>query len=182
MAKNKNRREGREAAVQFLYQIDVLGEKAPDSAEAFWNLHAFAGAKKPVAKKVRDFAEELVNGVMANRAEIDARIKKFTAHYEMDRLGVVDRNILRMAVFELIHSLEIAPVIIINEAIEVAKKYGSDKSGKFVNGVLDQLKNELGRPAREPAVSRNQKPESPEPAAKKPAEPPIKRPAQAVEQ
>jgi N utilization substance protein B len=167
MAKNKNRREGREAAVQFLYQIDLMGEKAPESSQIFWKLRGFVGAKKQATSKSRTFAEELVNGVMTHREDIDERIKKYTAHYEMERLGVVDRNILRMAVFEMIHSLEIPPVVIINEAIEVAKKYGSDQSGSFVNGVLDQLKNDLGRPAREPAVPRKKKPAPPAAQAKK---------------
>jgi transcription antitermination protein NusB len=170
MALNKNRREGREAAVQFLYQIDLMGEKAPDASQIFWKLRSFVGAKKAPTKKSRAFAEELVNGVMTHREEIDERIKKYTAHYEMERLGAVDRNILRMATFEMIHSLEVPPVVIINEAIEVAKKYGSDQSGSFINGVLDQLKNDVGRPAREPAAPRKKQPGQPEPAIKKPAQ------------
>jgi transcription antitermination protein NusB len=152
---SKTRREGREAAVQFLYQIDLNEGTTGRSAEVFWKLHGASGLKSMPPKKARDFAEELVNGVLAHREEIDEKIKKYTTpHYEMERLGAVDRNILRMATFEMIYSLEIAPVIIINEAIEVAKKFGSDKSGSFVNGVLDQLKNDLGRPAREPLVPR----------------------------
>lgn len=142
------RREGREAAVQYLYQVDLSGEK-PVNADAFWLLRSGPG-KAPVPAKTRTFAEQLFQGVLANREEIDGYIKKFTANYEIERLAAVDRNILRLAIYELLHSLDVAPVIIINEAIEVAKKFGSDKSGAFVNGILDRIKGEMGRPPREP--------------------------------
>ena len=144
------RREGREAAVQFLYQIDLNGDKAPGDTEAFWALHSGPG-KSAVTAKTRTFTEQLVAGVMAHRDEIDERIKKYTANYELNRLATVDRNILRMAIFEMLHAPDVAPVVIINEAIEIAKKFGGDKSGGFVNGVLDRIKQELGRPAREAA-------------------------------
>jgi len=133
--------------VQFLYLIDLNGEKAPGSVEIFWKLRNGAG-KAPAPKRARDFAEQLVTGVMTHLEEVDERIKKYTTNYEMERLAVVDRNILRMAIFEMLHSPEVAPIIIINEAIEVAKKFGAEKSGSFINGVLDKLKEEAGRPAR----------------------------------
>ncbi|EDY17926.1 NusB antitermination factor [Chthoniobacter flavus Ellin428] len=141
------RREGREAAVQYLYQIDLSGE-TPVNAEQFWMLRSGPG-KAPVAPKTRIFAEQLALGVRKHLEEIDGYIKKYTANYELDRLAVVDRNILRVAIYELLHSPDVAPVIIINEAIEVAKKFGTDKSGGFVNGILDRIKEEVGRPARE---------------------------------
>jgi N utilization substance protein B len=145
------RREGREAAVQFLYQIDLNGEATPGDPSVFWALHSGPG-KAAVTAKTRAFAEQLVAGVMAHRDEVDERIKKYTANYELNRLAAVDRNILRMAIFEMLHAPDVAPVVIINEAIEIAKKFGGDKSGGFVNGVLDRIKKELGRPDRE-AVS-----------------------------
>jgi N utilization substance protein B len=148
------RREGREAAIQFLYQIDLNGENAPGETEPFWALHSGPGKAAPTAK-TRDFAEKLVAGVMAHRDEIDARIKKYTANYELNRLAAVDRNILRMAIFEMLHAPDVAPVVIINEAIEIAKKFGGEKSGGFVNGVLDRIKQELGRPSREAASPLN---------------------------
>jgi N utilization substance protein B len=144
------RREGREAAVQFLYQLDLNGEKAPGDAAIFWALHSGPG-KAVVPPKTRAFTEQIVSGVMAHRDEIDERIKKYTANYELNRLAAVDRNILRVAIFEMLHSPDVAPVIIINEAIEIAKKFGAEKSGGFVNGILDRIKQELGRPARESA-------------------------------
>ena len=142
------RREGREAAVQFLYQLDLNGETSPGDAEAFWALHSGPG-KAAVTAKTRTFAEQLVSGVLAHRDEVDERIKKYTANYELNRLAAVDRNILRLAIYEMLHAPDVAPVVIINEAIEIAKKFGGDKSGGFVNGVLDRIKQELGRPARE---------------------------------
>jgi transcription antitermination protein NusB len=148
------RREGREAAVQFLYQLDLHGETdATGDSTDFWELRA-SPEKGNAAAKTRAFAEQLVHGVNAHRDEIDARIKECTANYELHRLAAVDRNVLRVAIFELIHSLDIAPVVIINEAIEIAKKFGTEKSGGFVNGILDRIKNELNRPARVAAAPR----------------------------
>jgi len=144
------RREGREAAVQFLFQIDVNGEKQPGDADTFWALRSGPG-KAPVPAKTRLHAEQLVLGVTSHFDEIDGWIKKYTSNYEISRLAVVDRNILRVAIYEMLHALDIPPVIIIDEAIEIAKKFGSEKSGGFVNGVLDRIQKELGRPAREPA-------------------------------
>lgn len=145
------RREGREAAVQYLYQIDLNGEVQPGNADAFWALRSGPG-KAPVQAKTRTFTEQLVLGVTSHLEEIDGWIKKFTANYEISRLAAVDRNILRVAIYEMLHSLDVAPVVIINEAIEIAKKFGTDKSGGFVNGILDSVKKELGRPARQPAT------------------------------
>ena len=148
------RREGREAAVQYLFQIDLNGEKQAGDAEVFWALRSGPG-KAPVTPKTRAFTEQLVQGVVAHQEEIDGWIKKFTANYELGRLAAVDRNILRVAIYEMFHELDVAPVVIINEAIEVAKKFGTEKSGGFVNGILDRIKQELGRPAREPVTPLN---------------------------
>ena len=144
------RREGREAAVQFLYQIDLHSGEAPAEGAAFWLLRAGPEGKPPQAK-TRIFAEQLVAGVQAHAEEIDALIKKFAANYELHRIAAVDRNILRVAIYEMLHCADIAPVIAINEAIEIAKKFGTEKSGGFVNGILDRVKGELKRPAREAA-------------------------------
>lgn len=145
------RREGREAAVQYLYQLDLHGGDAGADATAFWKLRAGAEEKMP-QEKTRVFAEQLIAGVKANAEEIDGLIKKFTANYELHRIAAVDRNILRVAIFEMLHSQDIAPVIAINEAIEIAKRFGAEKSGGFVNGILDRVKAELKRPARTAAA------------------------------
>jgi len=156
------RREGREAAVQFLFQLDLHGEKEVGDSEDFWELRA--GPEKSTATaKTRAFTAQLVQGVTAHREEIDARIRECTANYELHRIAAVDRNILRVAIFELTHSLDIAPVVVINEAIEIAKKFGAEKSGGFVNGILDRIKKDLNRPAREASAPRSQKPSAPAP-------------------
>ncbi len=111
--------------------------------------------KAVVPPKTRLFTEQLVHGVTGHLDEIDGWIKKYTANYELGRLAAVDRNILRVAIYEMLHALDVAPVVIINEAIEIAKKYGTEKSGGFVNGILDRIKQELGRPAREPVSPLN---------------------------
>src|SRR5436190_14857996 len=142
------RREGREAAVQFLYQLDANQEQPDALASHFWELRAARG-KQAVSGKMRAFAEELVAGVTNHREEIDDRIKKYAANYDLHRIAVVDRSILRLAIYEMLYCPDVPPVVSINEAIEIAKRYGSEESGRFVNGILDRVCSELGRSARE---------------------------------
>lgn len=149
------RREGREAAVQFLYQLDLHGSEPPAEDAAFWLLRATAETNSPTPK-VRVFAEQLVAGVQAHGEEIDGLIKKFAANYELGRIAAVDRNILRVGIYEMLYSTDVAPVVAINEAIEIAKKFGTEKSGGFVNGILDRVKAELRRPARVPTTPHQQ--------------------------
>jgi N utilization substance protein B len=141
------RREGREAAVQFLYQQDIHGDHTSDLSKDFW---AFREAKT----SVREYAETLIAGVNANLAGVDARIVKFVENFGIARLAAVDRNILRLAIYEMFHCMETPPVVAINEAIEIARKFGGEDSSRFVNGVLDKIKGELTRPLREAAGPR----------------------------
>jgi len=136
-----NRREGREAAVQYLFSCDLGGEFSREGLPDFWAL-------RPGSGQVRKFAEPLIDGVMSNLTEIDPLIQRCIEHYEMKRLAAVDRNILRLAVYEMFHRTDIPPVVSINEAIELAKNLGGEESGRFVNGVLDRIKKELTRPLR----------------------------------
>lgn len=136
------RREGREAAVQFLFQQDIQEDRVSDLRGPFWKL-------REAPQKVQDFANRLVDGVNKNLPDIDGRIKKYAINFELARLNVVDRNILRLAIYEMLHCLDVPPIVTINEAIEIAKKFGGDESGKFVNGILDKVKLELNRPLRE---------------------------------
>jgi N utilization substance protein B len=106
-------------------------------------------ARAPIAPKARAFAESLVRGVCEQLAQLDELISKFSRNYQLSRLAAVDRNILRLAVYEILHNAEVPPVVAINEAIELAKQYGSEESGRFVNGVLDRIRAEPPRPARE---------------------------------
>ena len=145
------RRDGREAAVQYLYQVDLHKERESHSFTDFWELRSGPG-KAPVTPKIRAFTEQIIAGVTGSLSELDECIKKYTANYEIHRLAAVDRNILRVAIYEMLHSPDVAPVIIINEAIEIAKKFGGEKSGGFVNGILDRVKQDLNRPARTAAA------------------------------
>ena len=142
------RREGREAAIQFLFQADLNDTPAAELAVGFWKMREDE-TQNASAAKVKAFADELIAGVAVPREEIDRRITACLVNFELGRLAAVDRNVLRVAIFELLYSPEVAPVIIINEAIEIAKRFGAEKSGGFVNGILDRVKGELNRPARE---------------------------------
>ena len=139
------RRDGREAAIQFLYQYDA--HKPANIEEAltgFWKQ-----TEEP--QNVRDFANDLLRGVLEKLPEVDAKIRTLADNWDFERLAVVDRNILRLAVYEMLYRPEIPPVVSINEAIEIAKKFSTAESGSFVNGLLDRVKKELLRPARQAA-------------------------------
>src|SRR5258705_10280442 len=95
------------------------------------------------------FAEALIRGTLEHRGETDELIKKHAQNWELHRMAAVDRNILRLAVYEMLYREDIPPVVSINEAVDIAKKFSTQDSGKFVNGILDKVKGELLRPARE---------------------------------
>jgi transcription antitermination factor NusB len=137
------RREGRETAVQLLFSSEFAGRDEHD-VEGFFQLHS-------ADKAVRRHAEELYRGVTARREEIDGIIVPVLENFSMDRLSGTDRNILRVAVYEMHHCPEVPPIVAINEAVEIAKRFGGMDSGRFVNGVLDKLKQSLTRPLREAA-------------------------------
>lgn len=129
------RREGREAALQFLFSHDL--NKAPDKAEqeAFWEL-------RRASPSVRAFAEEIVRGVIAHREEVDACLAASLDHSTPAELPPVERNLLRTAIFELLFLEEIPSAVTINEAIEIAKRFGGTESARFINGVLDRIRRE----------------------------------------
>jgi N utilization substance protein B len=126
------RREGREAAVQFLFANELQGEHSPEEQEAFWTVH---NAKS----SVRTYAETLIQGVLARTEELDALIEPVLENFRIQRLAVVDRNILRLAAYELVHVPEVPAPVVINEAIELAKSLGAGESGSFVNGILHKI-------------------------------------------
>ncbi len=134
------RRKAREAALQFLYQLDLRGESdAAASSEEFWSRHAMDADG-------RAFADELVQGTKRREAEIDGMIVRFAEHWDLERMAVVDRNILRLGVYEMLWHPEVPAKVTINEAIEIAKKFGTRESSRFINGMLDRIHKEL-RPA-----------------------------------
>ena len=128
------RRDGREAAVQYLFGSDLRGEIdfTEEALNEFWELrHA-----KTLA---RDFARDLVLGIGEHLTEIDSLIRETLENYAFQRLSAVDRNILRLGAYEVLFSDHIPPEAAINEAIEVAKRFGGEESPKFVNGILDRI-------------------------------------------
>jgi N utilization substance protein B len=137
------RREGREVAIQLLFHWD-LNQCATITAEDlnnFFTLRAVAGS-------VKHYAVQTLEGVIKHQAEIDKQITRYTANYELKRISAVDRNILRLAIYEMLHVPDVPPIVAINEAIDIAKKYGTEESSRFVNGILDRVKIDLKRPLR----------------------------------
>jgi transcription antitermination factor NusB len=131
------RRKTREVALQFLYQLDLHGEDDPAQHETeFWSRH-------PVDEETRVFGDALVRGTKANQGKIDQIISQFAEHWDLARMAVVDRNILRLALYELLWTEDVPPKVAINEAIEIAKKFGTKESSRFINGVLDRIHKEL---------------------------------------
>ena len=130
------RREGRELALQALYSLDLNPMETRESLRLLRE-----NSRVPAA--VRVFAEELVVGVMANREQLDKRIEEQSKNWALSRMGRIDLNILRIATFELFHREDIPKIVTINEAIEVAKKFGTEESPAFINGILDEIGNSL---------------------------------------
>ena len=128
-----SRTRARECALQALYQLDTSGGEPRDVLRGI--LAHFEEADAETAQ----FAEQLVRGVQSDRAQIDELIQKSSAHWKLDRMARVDRNILRLAVYEILRRADVPVRVTLNEAIELGKKFGSEESSAFVNGVLDRV-------------------------------------------
>ncbi len=131
-----SRRKSRECALQMLFQRDFQSCALQDVFAHYWEDHQ-------VSDEVQAFAEKLVEGVFRNHQEIDDLIKQHSTNWRLDRMPTVDRNILRIATYELLFEHEIASRVSLNEAIEIAKRYGAVDSGAFINGVLDPIAKAL---------------------------------------
>jgi N utilization substance protein B len=132
-----SRHQGREYALQMLYQAEVGGTPIGDVAEHFFDGQA-------VPDEERRFATDLARGTLLQRDDIDVRLRGHLENWRLERLGIVDRAVLRLAVFEFLNEPETPRVVVIDEAIELAKKFGGDESGQFVNGILDAVRKDLG--------------------------------------
>ena len=131
------RHRAREAAVQCLYQWDVTGA-APDRVLAdYWEIHADAG------HEIRGFMEVLFRGTITHVLGIDAMISEQMRHWRMDRLGVVEKSILRLGGYELLHEPGTPAAVVIDEAVELSKRFGGEEAGSFVNGVLDGMRERM---------------------------------------
>lgn len=160
------RREARERTVQFLFQYDLNPPADLERAlDEFWeNQRAAAIADERAAahwgqpvnlppptaeeSETRLFADPLIRGVLEHREAIDEKIRSHAKNWEFHRIAAVDRNIMRLAIYEMLFRQDIPPVVSINEAVDIAKKFSTQDSGKFVNGILDKIRGEVPRPAR----------------------------------
>ena len=133
------RRKAREHALQILFQLDIKKEKPSASIlKHFW-------AEYQSDEEVKVFSEEIVKGTFKHLTEINKLIHQCAKNWSLDRMAVVDRNVLRMAVYEILYRMDIPTSVTINEAIEIAKKFGTDESGAFVNGILDSVARLTGK-------------------------------------
>ena len=133
-----NRHKAREFTLQVLFAIDYNQQSAYEALPLFWK-------DLDVPEEVRAFSDELVLGVEGYIDEIDSLLSKYSENWTIDRMTGVDRNILRMAVYELLYRPEIPRNVTINEAVEIGKKFGSEDSGAFVNGILDRIARDHGK-------------------------------------
>jgi N utilization substance protein B len=126
------RRRSRELAVKVLYQADMSGVSIAEAFQLFC-MH-FGGSEEN-----RGFAKELLDGVHAHLDEINGLISQFSEHWRIERMSLVDRNILRLAIYEILCRPDIPAKVSINEAVEIGKKFGTEESGAFINGILDRI-------------------------------------------
>ena len=129
----RNRTKARECALKILYALDIRKDTLEECAVSFWENHP------TLTDEVKKFSDLITEGVRQNKDFIDSTISKYAKNWQIQRMATIDRNILRLATFELLFAEDIPPKVAINEAIEMAKRYGDKDSGKFVNGILDKI-------------------------------------------
>ncbi len=130
------RRKAREETLRILFRLEFENEQIEKTLSQYWK-------SKKASEEIKEYSTRLVNGVISDQAKIDNIIEQVSEHWRISRMALVDRNILRMAVFELLYEENIAPAIVINEAIEIAKKYSGEEAATFVNGILDAVRKDL---------------------------------------
>ena len=129
----RKRRQSRESALKILYQAELTRREIHAASENFWNEF------ETIDQNVRGFTDRLTSGIEQNLKAIDDKISEHATNWQLKRMAVIDRNVLRIGVYELLHAEDIPPKVTINEAVELAKKYGDLESSKFVNGILDKI-------------------------------------------
>jgi len=140
------RRKSREIALQMLYQMEMTGQPPHEVIDLYYEMASGDDDKSPnFAESVRPFAEQLLNGVYQHRDELDAMIVEASENWRIERMSIIDRNVLRIALYEMLYRIEIPPKVSINEAIDLGKTFGSPDSGSFINGILDRLLREVDR-------------------------------------
>ncbi len=131
-----HRRKARESALQILFQLEFSSDNYEEVIKEYWK-------EKKASAKTKNYANWLVRGVISAKEKIDNIIEESSKNWRLSRMATVDRNIIRIATFELLSEQDIPSPVIINEAIEIAKKYGTEDSGQFVNGILDTIKRKV---------------------------------------
>ena len=141
------RRKSREIVLQMLYQMEMTGQPPHVVIDLYYELASGDDDNKNpnFAKAVRPFAEQLLYGVHAHRDELDGMIVAASEHWRLERMSIIDRNVLRIALYEMLYRAEIPPKVSVNEAIDLGKTFGSPDSGAFINGILDHLLPEVSR-------------------------------------
>ena len=129
------RRKARKYAVQFLYGFDINRQERDEALEDFWEANR-------ASSEIRDFSTALINGTLDNVEELDKRIGEHSRNWNLSRIALVDKNILRIAVFELLFRADIPAPVTIDEAVELAKYFGTPDTARFVNGILDNIRKE----------------------------------------
>ena len=129
----RKRTLAREAALKVLYQAEITRRDIQLASDNYW------GELETIDQVVKEFSDRLIAGVKLHAQEIDDKISQYATNWQLKRMAVIDRNVLRIGVFELLYTADIPPKATINEAVELAKKYGDLESSKFVNGILDKI-------------------------------------------
>ncbi|MBP9854104.1 MAG: transcription antitermination factor NusB [Candidatus Omnitrophica bacterium] len=129
----RKRSKGREEALKILYQAEITRRTITSANDYYW------ADKERFDQTVHNFSDRIVLGVETHIAVIDEKISQYATNWQLKRMAIIDRNIMRMGVFELLYTQDIPPKVSINEAVELAKKYGDVESSKFVNGILDKI-------------------------------------------
>jgi transcription antitermination factor NusB len=130
----RKRTQARECALQILYQYEMNPEPMTEILKKFWSQQDEA-----FPEDVRDFAEKLALGTVEHQAEIDKVVERYADNWELSRMAIIDRNIMRFATYELLYLADVPPKVTLNEAVNLAKKFSQEESGKFVNGILDKI-------------------------------------------
>jgi len=130
------RRQARELAMQALFYMDMQKDASEEMLEHFCGCFC-------ASKKSRPFLIKLVNGVIGNKGQIDALVERFSQNWKINRMSCVDRNVMRIAVYEMLYCDDIPPKVSINEAVDIGKKFGTQDSGAFINGIMDSIKEAL---------------------------------------
>jgi len=150
MNKVTGRRLAREWVVQFLFQTEFNPGNLDEALAEFWN-----DEEKTPLERDRVYVDEVIRGVIDQQLKIDRTLKKYTDNWDVDRLGALDRIVLRVAVYEMLFRPDVPPIVSINEAVEIAKAYSDKKSARFVNGVLDRVQKALDRPLRSVEINKD---------------------------